>query len=366
MSHTATAHTHAAAGHTFAAHSAPLELADAVFDTPAVMDPPALAGDSLKTPDPAVFTALKTLVENGHNGEQWSRNKVAKALGISGATISIYLAQDQAQPPPLKANLRKLESSIAELLATLSAKRRFDGALFETHISRKMGQWIGMVRATNTIGLYVGEAGIGKSCGLEIYSRQNPTALTIAARPWRRTRDAVVTMLWEQFDTRGWNRRSPRADWIAQHLTGMETVILLDDCHTLTFAALEYLIYLAVETGTPLVMVGNPRVLEKLRPEPQLFSRVFLKQEGTLPAGKALNDAVEAVLSREAPEHIPALRTMAREVAAQPGHLRGLIQRCRAMHEMMGQFAEYAGNAAAAFHAAHALSIHSGYTLTAP
>lgn len=342
-------------GHTFAAHAVPAEPDMEALSVP---------GDSPKTAyDPAILAALKGLVQNGVNGEEWSRNRLAKALNISSATVSIYLRQDEPAPPELKANLPRLESRISDLLAALQAKRQFSTSLFPTRITAKMGQWIDMVRATGTIGLYLGEAGIGKSCGLEMYARANPMALTIAAKPWRRTRDAVVSMIWRQFDTRGWDRRSPRPDWIADHLTGMETVLLVDDAHVLTFSALEYLIYLAEETSTPLVLVGNPRIVAKLRPEPQLYSRAFLKQEGTWKAGGPLNDAVEAVLQREAPDHLDALRPMARQVAAQPGHLRGLTQRCRGMREIL-HTAEYAGQPAKAFQAAHALSLHSGQPLS--
>lgn len=357
-------HTHATEGHTFASHALPPE-ADTDSDDAVVleMDPPAdLLPARTSGPDMVILRGLKQLVDAGHHGEAWSRNRVAKALGISPATVSIYLRQDESNAPLLKANLTKLEGQVADFLASLKAKRQFNGSLFETNTSRKMAAWISMVRATNTVGLYLGEAGVGKSCGLELYARENPTALTIAAKPWRRTRDAVVRMLWDQFDTRGWDRRSPRADWIAAHLSGMETVLLVDDSHTLTFAALEFLIYLSEDTGTPLVLVGNPRVVDKLRPEPQLYSRAFLRQTAKLEPGAALNEAAEAVLTREVPEHADTLRGMARQVAAQPGHLRGLTQRCRATRELLA-VPEYAGRPAAAFEAAHALSVHSGEAL---
>lgn len=348
-------HTHQPTeGHTFAAHAMPAEP-----ETEALT----LQSDGPKTAyDPAILTALKGLVDDGRNGETWSRNRVAKALGVSPATVSIYLRQNESTPPLLKASLPKLESLITDFLTALNAKREFNGSLFQTAISNSMGRWIDMVRATGTIGLYLGQAGVGKSCGLELYAQANPMSLVIAAKPWSRTRNAVIAMLWRQFDTRGWDRRSPKADWLAHHLTGLETVLLVDDAHTLTFSALEYLIYLAEVTSTPLVLVGNPRVIEKLRTEPQLYSRVFLRQEGAWKAGAGLNEAVEAVLQREAPDHVDALRPLARQVAAQSGHLRGLTQRCRGMREIL-HTAEYTGQPAKAFHAAHALSLHSGQPL---
>lgn len=336
----------------------------ALTDTSSVATKPPATELATRAADAGLIASLRTLISDGIRGVEWSQNKVAKALGIAPATVSIYMRQGDPDPPPFRANLAKFESMLGDLLANLSTKRDFDVSLFSTSVSESMARWISMVRGTNTIGLYLGEAGLGKSCGIAIYAAANPTSLTIHASPWRKTRDHVIAMLWAQFDTRGWDRKTSRSEWIASHLAGKETVLLVDDSHLLTTSALEYLIYLSEETRTPMVLVGNPRIVAKLRQDAQQSSRAFLKQEVTLRRGHPLNAAVDAILQREVPDHAAALRSMARTVASHPGHLRGLTQRCRAMRELMSQTTEYAADPVTAFEAAHSMSIHCGYDLT--
>lgn len=337
-------------GHTFTAHSLPSEARQETALVPALGY------------NPEILTALKSLIEEGYNGQVFSRGSLARAIGMSTAYVSIYLRLADPSPPRFTGDIAKFESRAAAFLKALREKRTLDYSVFDTPVTEEFAAFVTMCQSLNAIGLYTGNAGIGKTCAIRRFCAKNPLAIHITITPWQNTRDDVVNLLWRKFDTRGWDGNSKRWEWMARRLAAQEAVLIVDEAQMLTMSALQALRGINDLTETPIILAGNPSIIARLRSDDQLFSRVLQRRDATLPDA-AVGPIVEKILRREMPEHSSELRRMARKVARERGHLRSLVQHLRFCREISQLPAYQDRPITDAFQAAHASMIHSGYQI---
>jgi len=306
----------------------------------------------------------RLLAHAGPDGvPEWSRNRVAKALGQNTAYVSLYARQGDAAPPDFPGSIGAFESKLEDFLKTLATRKVADDASFETSVSRSLDRFISAVKSVKGIGVFHGQAGLGKTEGIARYKAANPLAITLAIFAWSGGRDAVLNSIFQQMETRSFNRRTDtKADWICARLQDRAGVLVIDNAHKMTVGAFSLLFDLHDRTGCPIVLVGNPAMIMKLRTDDQLFSRVGLRREAKYKPDD-LRTAVDAMLAREAPAHAGQLRQLARQVAAERGHLRSLKHHLRVAADFHQAPALADKPMAAAFKAAHESLIHEGYAL---
>ncbi len=293
---------------------------------------------------------------------RWSRNKIADALGINPAYVSIYVRQLDAGAPPFPGNLVAFEGSVSDLLKRLGEKKITDDGHFNTAVCRQFEKFVTSVRSVDGIGVYHGDAGIGKTFAIAAHRKASPLSIGIDVYTFRCGRDAILNALFKSFDTRGWSGNESRAEWIIRRLEGRVGALIFDNAHKLTHSALSLIFDIHDRTGYPIVLVGNPSIITNLQRDDQLFSRVGLKAEATYTAA-TLRAAVEALLGRETPRHVNALLPMALKVGANKGRLRAVNHHLRVTMEFASR-EELAGrNITEVFKAAHAALIHTDFSL---
>ena len=337
-----------------------------------IMVPPGKAEkeSGAKPVDPGLVSRLRALIETGYKGKLWSRNELARAIGTNSANVSMYIRQDAPNAPDLKFSVKTFEAKVRDFLSTLASKREFNRGIIATAIVTRFAGFVDNVRATNEIGFYYGEAGMGKTTAMESYAAGRPNVLALTATKWSAGAHGMEVQLAAAMHLQSHQRGVARAELVTGKLKEMESaVILVDNAHRLTHGAVEFLFDLYDVTGTPLVFVGNRRFMDKLRTDDQLFSRLFFRTQAVFPEveGKPryaqLHAAADALLKRELPDHYEELRTMARKVAREAGHLRALVKRCRSAAEIAQHPAFSSRPMTDAFLAAHAASVHTGYSL---
>jgi len=342
-------------------------LASATFDVAA---PASLSAPSTrKAVDLALVARLRALTDTGYKGKLWSRNELARAIGSNSANVSIYLRQDAETAPEIKFDVGIFEAKAKDFLTTLASRREFNGGIIATAVVTRFSAFVDNVRATTEIGFFYGDAGLGKTTAMESYAAGNPNALCLSATKWQCGAHGMEVQLAAALHIGVQPRGSRRAEAVAAKLMDFAGCILIDNAHRLTVGAVEFLFDLYDLTTTPLVFVGNRRFMDRLRSDDQLFSRLFYKTEAGFPdtpdkpRNHAIHAAADALLKREMPAHFAELKTMARKVAREPGHLRALVKRCRSAAEIARHPSFADRPITDAFLAAHASSVHTGYQL---
>jgi len=351
-----------------------------------VKEEQALVRAAGKVPDYSLVRALRALKtkSNPDTGRQWSNTTLASALGLpSDAYVSLYCnqvdatGQPHAKAPALTMDLGKMEDRIRQFLETMedrAAVRRTDKAIFSTAITDQVATFCRAVRAAAQWGLFHGPSGCGKTSGLRAFAHKNPACLHISALEWCRGASGLERGIYQALNKSGSaSRQTSRMAYIADRLKGGGHMLTIDNAQKLTARALHFLADLRDEFALPVVMAGTRGVLETLRADSQLATRIdqseaadwafgFVGTEhGTRErhAARQLRDAADSLLTRLCPDHAPALRAEARRIiSSEEGTMRALAKRIQLMLALMDQTGST--DAPAAFAAAHARLISSG------
>jgi DNA transposition AAA+ family ATPase len=246
-----------------------------------------------------------------------SHSELAAELGYNVTQVSKYLG---AKPDW---DVSRMESVIDDVLANESRREQVKLETFETPISEAMGGVFERTRKTNDISLTFGPAGVGKSKGVELYAVNNPSCIVVTATMWKREPDDIEGAIFRSVSNRGWDGRTKRGDWAVQKLHRSNRLIIIDNAQRLKMATLAWLFDFHDATGCPIALVGNPEVLEVIRTNDQLFSRIGYQRVLKLKAGVAAT-----VARRQLKQHLPEaegeLASLAEMVGENQGHFRSV------------------------------------------
>jgi hypothetical protein len=254
--------------------------------------------------------------------EYAERNKLtqvdlARKLGSNSTQVSRYLSEK-----PL-GDVVRLEAAIEDILKNESRLRQTKHALFPTPVTRAVAGVFNTIRETNDVGLVFGNAGIGKTCGVQLYCRENPSALQITCSAWIRSGRHIEGALFKLVESRGWNQCSNRGDWLVSRLEHSDRLVIVDNAHRLNGSGLAWLFDFHDATDCPVALVGNPSVLDTIKANDQQLSRIGIKRElkwKSGQAGRAARELLDAML----PEAAAELEDQAAVVAENQGHLRSV------------------------------------------
>ncbi|MFA7334829.1 MAG: AAA family ATPase [Kiritimatiellia bacterium] len=292
-----------------------------------------------KTYDEAIRVALDEYKER----MTLSVSELASELGTNSTQVSKYLS---GKP---EGDVIKLENAAEDVLK--AAARRISTAVkpFPTNVSESIRIHFDMIRKTNDIGLIHGPAGVGKTIGSLLYTDQNPSAIYICAAQWSRGAPGIERAIFSAVESRRWDRKMTRAEFLVRRLRQSNRLIIIDNAHRLSVTALNWLFDFYDETACPLALVGNPEILEKIKKNDQKFSRIGIRTEVAIAEGRKI---ARAILKDMAPQHADDLLPMAECVVAERGYLRALKKQILLTNDLLGT-KSFAGNPTGAFQAAH-------------
>ena len=161
--------------------------------------------------------------------------------------------------------------------------------IIETAIMREM--WFGLQYASdrNDVIVIYGAPGVGKTVTLENYVKTNPTALFLTGSPNIRSGRDIMEELLEAMNKRADGRNKTLEKNIISALKNSNRMIIIDEAHFLRLDGLETLRRIYDATKCPLVLVGNPKIMEIITEKNktvtgQFFSRsVRIALEGKVP-----------------------------------------------------------------------------------
>lgn len=204
--------------------------------------------------------------------------EVAAELGLSGALVSSFLAGTYKTP-------HTVIPKIAELMKVNEKKKVSpkEPEFAETSVSRIVFNTISYAHLRGTVSVVYGDAGVGKTCALREYVKQNRLALVITISPTYASITGVNELIAEQLGVRERVARRITKEIIIK-LKNSGRVLIVDEAQHLTVRALNHLRCISDESGVGIALIGNEEVYSKLRGTgradfAQLFSRIGMRKQ---------------------------------------------------------------------------------------
>ena len=264
--------------------------------------------------DPLVMAALEAYLKENN----LSASRFAPLIDKSGATVSQYRKGQYA------GNVTALEATIIDVLGVTSRVAGVE--IFSTPVIDQVASVIDLIRETNDIGLITGDAGIGKTCGVQQYKVDHPSAVVMDACAQCRTGSDFEAALEAECSGKRPNNMK-RGLWLANRFKGANRPIIIDHCEEVGESGVRWAWSFWRLTGSPFVLNGNPEILKHVNKSPQRRSRIglhFVAELNTDEQPRGASKAARSYLAQAIPKHAKALGNLGARVANESGHLRTL------------------------------------------
>lgn len=192
-----------------------------------------------------------------------SQETLAKQAGISGAALSQFIAGTYSgrNDNMAKKLLPVLEAAKARNAATQTVK---EPEIIETSVMRQIRFGLQYASDRNDVIVIYGAPGVGKTITLENYVRKTPTALFMTASPNIRSGRDIMEEILEAMNKRADGRNKALEKSIITALKNSNRMIIIDEAHFLRLDGLETLRRIYDATKCPVVLVGNPKIMEMI------------------------------------------------------------------------------------------------------
>lgn len=220
--------------------------------------------------------------------EEVSREQFAKMAGISGGALSSFLKGKY------QGRVDVVSQKIAAVLETEESR---EGAVMtvkepdivETDVMQKMIFGFQYANDRNDIICIYGAPGTGKTVTVNRWVEGHPNSIFFTASPNIHNGRDVMEEILEAIGKKQTGRNKALEKSIVQILKGSNRAIIIDEAHFLRLSALETLRRIHDITDVPLILVGNPAIMD-----------IITEQNKTL-TGQFFSRAVRIALDAKVP-----------------------------------------------------------------
>lgn len=192
-----------------------------------------------------------------------SQEKFAKMAGISGGSLSSFLAGKYHG---------RVENVAKKIMAVLGIEETRKEAVLtvkepemvETNIMKQMQFGLQYANDRNDVIVMYGSPGIGKTVTLNRWVSDHPSSIFFTASPNIVNKRDVMEEILEAINKKAEGRCSRMEKNIISLLKNTNRAIIIDEAHFLRLEALETLRRIYDATKCPLILVGNPAILEMI------------------------------------------------------------------------------------------------------
>jgi DNA transposition AAA+ family ATPase len=252
--------------------------------------------------------------------------RLGARVGKSEAFVSRYFGDTPV------GDLEEFERAVLDMLDSAQRKRTWAEIYFDTEAIKMCNMVFDIIREAADIGLVHGPAGIGKTTACERYANDHKTVIHFVADEGNGHAYGVIAGIWAKIETRFYDpKKQKRGEFLKEKLTGSERLIIVDNAQRLNMSGLRWLFDFHDATGVSIALVGNPEVLDRMRGNDQMTSRIGFKQDiaEMLDKGGWLDKASDKMIAAMWPKAASDIGPLARETARKQGHLRTLKKQLR-------------------------------------
>jgi DNA transposition AAA+ family ATPase len=208
-----------------------------------------------------------------------TRTSIAKAIGVSGATLSLFMKGEYKAP----------HTVVPKIVAFLELQEKKEIAPEKpgfkmTTVSSTAMDVITYCHIGGVMGTVYGDAGIGKTAGAIAYCRENPDSVMVTMSPVFANIKGVSELLCDQLKIADKRTNIDAYRGIVRKLSGSGRVVIIDEAQHLTNKTLEHLRAMIVDDAKcGLVLIGNEVIYNRMTGKQesqlaQLFSRIAIRK----------------------------------------------------------------------------------------
>lgn len=206
-----------------------------------------------------------------------SREQFAKMAGISGGALSSFLKGRYAGRVDLVAQ---------KIAAVLDTEESREGAvtavkepdIVETAVMQQMMFGLQYANDRNDIICIYGAPGIGKTVTVNKWVDGHPNSIFFTASPNIHNGRDVMEEILEAIGKKQTGRNKALEKSIVQILKGSNRAIIIDEAHFLRLSALETLRRIHDITEVPLILVGNPAIMDIITEQNKTLTGQFFSR----------------------------------------------------------------------------------------
>lgn len=186
-----------------------------------------------------------------------SQTKVAKALGISPATLSYFLKGSYT------GDIDSICDKAKDFLETEAERAKFktNDGIVQTSTFKTIQKFCSLVLAHQICGMLTGDAGCGKTTALKEFAKTHPSVLLVEA-DYGYTAKALFDELCSQLSLDDRGSLDQKRSRIVAKLKDSGRLIIIDEAEHLPYRALELIRRVHDKAGVGIALCGMPR-LEK-------------------------------------------------------------------------------------------------------
>ena len=236
-------------------------------------------------PVPVPEAALDATLPAGYDQDLHARTKIAlkewsmsaatlaKKAGYSSAALSQWLSGKYG------ADVVALESKIRSALDLITLEKVGGVKTIPTVQSRAFGNFARIAVQTRSIIAVVGDSGAGKTRSAALYMQENPTAIYYYVTEQTAGAAVLRNFLFAAAGIRGARGRVEGGALVAkkrelnERLRDTDRLVILDNAHRLSRAAIQLLMDLHDIAHLPMVFLGTDSLLPKIKSDVQWWSR---------------------------------------------------------------------------------------------
>lgn len=219
--------------------------------------------------DPKLREALKEY----RTKHELTNSRFAKILGVSETFFIKYINDKMDRP------LKNFEPDAWDAIKTLNRRIEMERELFTTSVTKNVHGRINFIRKTGDIGIVHSKAGMGKTSAFLLYIEQNPSAVYASLNARTRMAKQVEGCIFNAIEHREWKGCSSRFDFLVNHLKGSLRPLLIDNGQRLLGDGLDWIFDFHDATGCPVIIGGNPDIVDKVQNSDQRSSRLGIISE---------------------------------------------------------------------------------------
>lgn len=226
-----------------------------------------------KTKTGDIMTTIEQL-NNFMEATGFSQTRVAKACGISSATLSYYIKGTY------NGNVDAVNAKIIDFLTIEKSRENLlikNEEICQTSAYRTIFKFCDLVITHKVVGMLTADAGIGKTTALKEFAKQHSAVIMIEADHGYTARalfDELCSIL--GLDDRG--SLHQKLVKVVEKLNGSGRMIIIDEAEHLPYRALELIRRVHDKAGIALALCGMPRLEKNIQGDrahyAQLNSRI--------------------------------------------------------------------------------------------
>lgn len=271
-------------------------------------------------------STLRDWLEDYIAANKLSHADVASRFNVTPTRITKYLGLNKPGHDP-EPDAGKIQSLVKAMRRHEERRAEFRRNLFENGVTRDIAGIFRRVLRTGDIGLIHGDAGAGKTCGGELFCRDNPDSIFLTVKEYARNSHAIRNMLFDDLietSETQYPGNVPVMMWIEEVIRGSERLIIVDNAQRLRIKEFKMLMDFNDATESGIVFIGNPEVLDTLRESDQLFSRIGIVHRVKSQDQRDAEDTAMRLIAQFAPGAEKELLEQALAVITRLGKARAL------------------------------------------